>query len=123
MEENNISDKEMLMLKLGNSFTDLLSIIDDNVDEGKDTAASFMLDQIDRPFNNIVTDLCKRGFLTTGEMAMIKTYVSRIVGMKKEIIHNKEKIRLLESDEAIRSFNKELQEVQDMYKYMKRNTI
>lgn len=123
MEENNISDKEMLMLKLGNSFTDLLSIIDDNVDEGKDTVALFMLDQIDRPFNNIVTDLCKRGFLTTGEMAMIKTYVSRIVGMKKEIIHNKEKIRLLESDEAIRSFNKELQEVQDMYKHMKRNTI
>ncbi len=123
MEENNISDKEMLMLKLGNSFTDLLSIIDDNVDEGKDTAALFMLDQIDRPFNNIVTDLCKRGFLTTGEMAMIKTYVSRIVSNEKKIIHNKEKIRLLESDEAIRSFNKELQEVQDMYKHMKRNTI
>lgn len=62
MEENNISDKEMLMLKIGNSFTGLLSIIDDNVDEGKDTAALFMLDQIDRPCNNIVTDLCKRGF-------------------------------------------------------------
>lgn len=123
MENNNISDKEMVMLKLGNSFGDLLSIIDDNVDEGKDTAALFMLNRIDKPFNNIVTDLCKRGFLTTGEMAMIKTYVSRIVRNEKEIIHNKEKIRLLESNEAIRSFNKELQEVQDMYKYMKRNTI
>ena len=123
MENNNISDKEMVMLKLGNSFADLLSIIDDNVDEGKDTAALFMLDQIDKPFNNIVTDMCKRGFLTTGEMAMIKTYISRIVRNEKEIIHNKEKIRLLESNEDIRSFNKELQETQDMYKCMKRNTI
>lgn len=123
MENNNISDKEMVMLKLGNSFEELLSIIDDNFDEGKDTAALFMLDQIDKSFNNIVTDLCKRGFLTTGEMAMIKTYISRIVRIEREIINSKEKIRLLESNEAIRSFNKELQETQDMYKYMKRNTI
>lgn len=123
MEENNISDKEMLMLKIGNSFTGLLSIIDDNVDEGKDTAALFMLDQIDRPFNNIVTDLCKRVFLTTGEMAMIKTYVSRIVGMKKRLFIIKRRFACWNPMKLLDPFNKELQEVQDMYKYMKRNTI
>ena len=49
---------------------------------------------------------------------MIKYYFSRIVVNEREIINSKEKIRLLESNEAIRSFNKELQETQDMYKHL-----
>ncbi len=118
MEENNISDKEMLMLKLGNSFTDLLSIIDANVDEGKDTAALFMLERIEKSFNKIITGLRQNGILTSDETVMIKNYISRIVINEREIINSKEKIRLLESNEAIRSFNKELQETNDMYKYM-----
>ena len=39
MDNNNISDKKMVILK---RFKDLISIIDANVDEGKDTAALFV---------------------------------------------------------------------------------
>ena len=124
MEENNINkQKETVILKLGNSFEDLISIIDANVDEGKDTAALFMLERIEKSFNKIITGLQQNGILTSDETIMIKNYISRVVINEREIINSKEKIRLLESNEAIRSFNKELQEVQDMYKYMKRNTI
>ena len=119
MEENNINkQKETVILKLGNSFEDLISIIDANVDEGKDTAALFMLERIEKSFNKIITGLRQNGILTSDEMVMIKNYISRIVINEREIINSKEKIRLLESNEAIRSFNKELQETNDMYKYM-----
>lgn len=119
MEENNIDkQKETVILKLGNSFEDLISIIDANVDEGKDTAALFMLERIEKSFNKIITGLRQNGILTSDEMVMIKNYISRIVINEREIINSKEKIRLLESNEAIRSFNKELQETNDMYKYM-----
>ena len=47
MGENNINkQKETVILNLGNSFKDLFSIIDANVDEGKYTAALFMLERI-----------------------------------------------------------------------------
>lgn len=119
MEENNISkQKETVILKLGNSFEDLLSIIDDNVNEGKNTAALFMLERIEKSFNKIITGLQQNGILTSGETVMTKNYISRIVVNEREIINSKEKIRLLESNEAIRSFNRELQETQDMYKYL-----
>lgn len=119
MEENNIDkQKETVILKLGNSFEDLFSIIDANVDEGKDTAALFMLERIEKSFNKIVTGLRQNGILTSDEMVMIKNYISRIVINEREIINSKEKIRLLESNEAIRSFNKELQEINDMYPNM-----
>ena len=119
MEENNINkQKETVILKLGNSFEDLISIIDANVDEGKDTAALFMLERIEKSFNKIITGLRQNGILTSDETVMIKNYISRIVINEREIINSKEKIRLLESNEAIRSFNKELQETNDMYKYM-----
>lgn len=119
MEENNINkQKETVILKLGNSFKDLLSIIDDNVNEGKDTAALFMLERIEKSFNKIITGLQQNGILTSGETVMTKNYISRIVANEREIINSKEKIRLLESNEAIRSFNRELQETQDMYKYL-----
>lgn len=119
MEENNINkQKETVILKLGNSFEDLISIIDANVDEGKDTAALFMLERIERSFNKIITGLQQNGILTSDETIMIKNYISRIVINEREIINSKEKIRLLESNEAIRSFNKELQVTNDMYKYM-----
>ena len=119
MEENNINkQKETVILKLGNSFEDLISIIDANVDEGKDTAALFMLERIEKSFNKIIIGLRQNGILTSDEMVMIKNYISRIVINEREIINSKEKIRLLESNEAIRSFNKELQETNDMYKYM-----
>lgn len=119
MEENNINkQKETVILKLGNSFKDLLSIIDDNVNEGKNTAALFMLERIEKSFNKIITGLQQNGILTSGETVMTKNYISRIVANEREIINSKEKIRLLESNEAIRSFNRELQETQDMYKYL-----
>ena len=119
MEENNINkQKETVILKLGNSFEDLISIIDANVNEGKDTAALFMLERIEKSFNKIIIGLRQNGILTSDEMVMIKNYISRIVINEREIINSKEKIRLLESNEAIRSFNKELQETNDMYKYM-----
>ncbi len=119
MKENNIDkQKETVILKLGNSFEDLISIIDANVDEGKDTAALFMLERIEKSFNKIITGLQQNGILTSDETVMIKNYISRIVINEREIINSKEKIRLLESNEAIRSFNKELQETNDMYKYM-----
>lgn len=119
MEENNINkQKETVILKLGNSFEDLLSIIDDNVNEGKDTAALFMLERIAKSFNKIITGLQQNGILTSDETVMIKYYFSRVVVNEREIINSKEKIRLLESNEAIRSFNRELQETQDMYKYL-----
>ena len=119
MEENNINkQKETVILKLGNSFEDLISIIDANVDEGKDTAALFMLERIEKSFNKIITGLQQNGILTSDETIMIKNYISRVVINEREIINSKEKIRLLESNEAISSFNKELQEVQDMYKHM-----
>lgn len=119
MEENNINkQKETVILKLGNSFEDLLSIIDDNVNEGKDTAALFMLERIEKSFNKIITGLQQNGILTSGETVMTKNYISRIIANEREIINGKEKIRLLESNEAIRSFNRELQETQDMYKYL-----
>ena len=119
MEENNINkQKETVILKLGNSFEDLISIIDANVNEGKDTAALFMLERIEKSFNKIITGLRQNGILTSDETVMIKNYISRIVINEREIINSKEKIRLLESNEAIRSFNKELQETNDMYKYM-----
>lgn len=119
MEENNINkQKETVILKLGNSFKDLISIIDANVDEGKDTAALFMLERIAKSFNKIITGLQQNGILTSDETVMIKYYFSRVVVNEREIINSKEKIRLLESIEAIRSFNKELQETQDMYKYL-----
>lgn len=119
MEENNINkQKETVILKLGNSFKDLISIIDANVDEGKDTAALFMLERIAKSFNKIITGLQQNGILTSDETVMIKYYFSRVVVNEREIINSKEKIRLLESNEAIRSFNKELQETQDMYKYL-----
>ena len=115
MENNNISDKKMVILK---RFKDLISIIDANVDEGKDTAALFMLEQTDKSFNKFITGLQQNGILTSDEMVMIKYYFSCIVANEREINNSKEKIRLLESNEAIRSFNKELQEVKDMYKHM-----
>lgn len=115
MENNNISDKKMVILK---RFKDLISIIDANVDEGKDTAALFMLEQTAKSFNKFITGLQQNGILTSDEMVMIKYYFSCIVANEREIINSKEKIRLLESNEAIRSFNKELQEVKDMYKHM-----
>ena len=119
MEENNINkQKETVILKLGNSFEDLISIIDANVDEGKDTAALFMLERIEKSFNKIITGLQQNGILTSDETIMIKNYISRVVINEREIINSKEKIRLLESNEAIRSFNKELQVTNDMYKYM-----
>ena len=119
MEENNINkQKETVSLKLVNSFKDLFSIIDANVDEGKDTAALFMLEQTAKSFNNIITGLQQNDILTSYETIMIKYYFSCIVANEREIINSKEKIRLLESNEAISSFNKELQEVQDMYKHM-----
>lgn len=119
MEENNINkQKETVILKLGNSFKDLISIIDANVDEGKDTAALFMLERIEKSFNKIITGLQQNGILTSDETVMIKYYFSRVVVNEREIINSKEKIRLLESNEAIRSFNRELQETQDMYKYL-----
>ena len=119
MEENNINkQKETVILKLGNSFKDLISIIDANVDEGKDTAALFMLERIAKSFNKIITGLQQNGILTSDETVMIKYYFSHVVVNEREIINSKEKIRLLESNEAIRSFNKELQETQDMYKYL-----
>lgn len=119
MEENNINkQKETVILKLGNSFEDLLSIIDNNVNEGKDTAALFMLERIEKSFNKIITGLQQNGILTSGETVMTKNYISRIVANERKIINSKEKIRLLESNEAIRSFNRELQETQDMYKYL-----
>lgn len=119
MEENNINkQKETVSLKLVNSFKDLFSIIDANVDEGKDTAALFMLEQTAKSFNKIITGLQQNGNLTSYETIMIKYYFSCIVANEREIINSKEKTRLLESNEAIRSFNKELQEVQDMYKHM-----
>lgn len=119
MEENNINkQKETVSLKLVNSFKDLFSIIDANVDEGKDTAALFMLEQTAKSFNKIITGLQQNGTLTSYETIMIKYYFSCIVANEREIINSKEKIRLLEFNEAIRSFNKELQEVQDMYKHM-----
>ena len=119
MEENNINkQKETVSLKLVNSFKDLFSIIDANVDEGKDTAALFMLEQTAKSFNKIITGLQQNGILTPYETIMIKYYFSCIVVNEREIINSKEKIRLLEFNEAIRSFNKELQEVQDMYKHM-----
>lgn len=119
MEENSINkQKETVILKLGNSFKDLISIIDANVDEGKDTAALFMLERIAKSFNKIITGLQQNGILTSDETVMIKYYFSRVVVNEREIINSKEKIRLLESNEAIRSFNKELQETQDMYKYL-----
>ena len=119
MEENNINkQKETVSLKLVNSFKDLFSIIDANVDEGKDTAALFMLEQTAKSFNKFIAGLQHNGILTSDEMVMIKYYFSCIVANEREIINSKEKTRLLESNEAIRSFNKELQEVQDMYKHM-----
>lgn len=119
MEEHNINkQKETVILKLGNSFKDLISIIDANVDEGKDTAALFMLERIAKSFNKIITGLQQNGILTSDETVMIKYYFSRVVVNEREIINSKEKIRLLESNEAILSFNKELQETQDMYKYL-----
>lgn len=119
MEENNINkQKETVILRLGNSFEDLLSIIDNNVNEGKDTAALFMLERIAKSFNKIITGLQQNGILTSDETVMIKYYFSRVVVNEREIINSKEKIRLLESNEAIRSFNRELQETQDMYKYL-----
>ena len=119
MEENNINkQKETVILKLGNSFEDLISIIDANVDEGKDTAALFMLERIEKSFNKIITGLQQNGILTSDETIMIKNYISRVVINERVIINSKEKIRLLESNEAIRSFNKELQVTNDMYKYM-----
>lgn len=119
MEENNINEqKETIILKLANSFEDLLSIIDANVDEGKDTAALFMLTRIEKSFNKIITGLQQNGILTPGETVMIKNYISRIVTNEREIINSKEKIHSLESNEAIRFFNKELQETNDMYKHM-----
>lgn len=119
MEENNINkQKETVSLKLVNSFKDLFSIIDANVDEGKDTAALFMLEQTAKSFNKIITGLQQNDILTSYETIMIKYYFSCIVANEREIINSKEKTRLLESNEAIRSFNKELQEVQDMYKHM-----
>ena len=119
MEENNINkQKETVSLKLVNSFKDLFSIIDANVDEGKDTDALFMLEQTAKSFNKIITGLQQNGNLTSYETIMIKYYFSCIVANEREIINSKEKTRLLESNEAIRSFNKELQEVQDMYKHM-----
>lgn len=119
MGENNINkQKETVILNLGNSFKDLFSIIDANVDEGKYTAALFMLERIAKSFNKIITGLQQNGILTSDETVMIKYYFSRIVVNEREIINSKEKIRLLESNEAIRSFNKELQETQDMYKHL-----
>lgn len=119
MEENNINkQKETVILKLGNSFKDFISIIDANVDEGKDTAALFMLERIAKSFNKIITGLQQNGILTSDETVMIKYYFSRVVVNEREIINSKEKIRLLESNEAIRSFNKQLQETQDMYKHL-----
>lgn len=118
MEENNINKQKETVMKLVNSFKDLFSIIDANVDEGKDTAALFMLEQTAKSFNKIITGLQQNGILTSYETIMIKYYFSYIVANEREIINSKEKICLLESNEAIRSFNKELQEVQDMYKHM-----
>ena len=66
MEENNINkQKETDILKLVNSFKDLFSIIDANVDEGKDTAALFMLERTVESFNNIITGLQQNGILTS----------------------------------------------------------
>lgn len=119
MEENNINkQKETVILKFANSFKDLFSIIEANVDEGNDTAALFMLERIEKSFNHIITGLRQNGILTSDEMVMIKYYFSRVVTNEREIINSREKIRLLESNEAIRSFNKELQEINDMYPNM-----
>lgn len=80
MKENNINkQKETVILKLGNSFEDLISIIDANVDEGKDTAALFMLERIEKSFNKIITGLQQNGILTSDETIMIKNYISRVV--------------------------------------------
>lgn len=122
MENNTSEQKETVILKLGNNFEALFSIIDNNFNEGKDAAALFMLARIKAPFIKIFTDLHKRGILTSSELIMIKNYISRIVAYKRELIQSKERIRLLESNEANRYFNQELQEVQDMYNFMMRDT-